>query len=94
MNIVPSRFLSFLRYGGLRGHFSQYGEDVFLHKFFRGQRNGFYIDVGAHHPFQLSNTAYLWANGWNGVNVDASSAAIRLFNRVRPSDLKIHAAVV
>lgn len=94
MNIVFSRLLSFLRYGGLRGHFSQYGEDVFLHKFFRGQKKGFYIDVGAHHPFQLSNTAYLWISGWNGINVDASEAAVRLFNRVRPLDLNIHAAVV
>jgi len=94
MNIKFSRFLSFLRYGGLRGHFSQYGEDVFLHKFFRGQRKGFYIDVGAHHPFQLSNTAYLWISGWNGVNVDASKKAIELFTQVRPMDVNICSAIV
>jgi hypothetical protein len=94
MNIKFNRFLSFLRYGGLRGHFSQYGEDVFLHKFFRGQRKGFYIDVGAHHPFQLSNTAYLWISGWNGVNVDASKKAAELFTQVRPMDVNICAAIV
>jgi FkbM family methyltransferase len=94
MNIKLARFFKFLGYGGLRGHFSQYGEDVFLHKFFRGKKNGFYIDVGAHHPFQLSNTAYLWISGWNGVNVDASEKAIQLFSRVRPHDLNIRAAVV
>lgn len=94
MILKISRFLKFLRYGGLRGHFSQYGEDVFLHKFFRGQKNGFYIDVGAHHPFQLSNTAYLWIGGWNGVNIDASEKAIEVFSRVRPRDLNIRAAVV
>lgn len=94
MNVKISRFLSFLRYGGLRGHFSQYGEDVFLHKFFRGQKKGFYIDVGAHHPFQLSNTAYLWIAGWNGVNVDASKKAIELFSQVRPKDFNICTAIV
>lgn len=52
------------------------------------------MDIGAHHPFQLSNTAYLWLQGWNGINVDASEEAIRLFNRVRHRDLNIHAAVV
>jgi hypothetical protein len=94
MSIKFNRFMSLFRYGGLRGHFSQYGEDVFLHKFFRGKKTGFYIDVGAHHPFQLSNTAYLWLGGWNGVNVDASEEAIVLFEKVRPMDENIHAAVV
>lgn len=89
-----SRFVKFLTYGGLRGHFAQYGEDVFLHKFFRGQRNGFYIDIGAHHPFNLSNTAYLWIGGWNGVNVDASEKSIEIYSKVRPLDLNIRAAVV
>jgi len=91
--LIPRLFKCF-RYGGLHGHFSQYGEDVFLHKFFRGQKNGFYIDVGAHHPFRLSNTAFLWLMGWNGVNIDASAEAIRLFQLVRPRDLNIHAAIV
>lgn len=78
MKVKLARLLKFLGYGGLRGHFGQYGEDTFLRKFFRG-RPGFYIDVGAHHPFQLSNTAGLWLEGWNGVNIDASREAIRLF---------------
>ncbi|MGB4346190.1 MAG: FkbM family methyltransferase [Burkholderiaceae bacterium] len=94
MKIVISRLFKFLSHGGLRGHFSQYGEDVFLHKFFRGKRNGYYIDIGAHHPFELSNTAHLWLSGWNGINVDASAATIASFDKVRKADLNIHAAVV
>lgn len=75
-------------------HFSQYGEDVFLHKKFRNQREGwFYVDVGAHHPYHLSNTAYLWTLGWNGMNVDASPQAVEAFKKARPDDLNIHAAV-
>lgn len=94
MKIVISRLFKFFSHGGLRGHFSQYGEDVFLHKFFRGKRNGYYIDIGAHHPFQLSNTAHLWLTGWNGINVDANAATITSFKKVRKNDLNIHAAVV
>ncbi len=94
MKLLIPRLAKFLRYGGLRGHFGQYAEDVFLRKYFRGSSDGFYIDIGAHHPFQLSNTAGLWLAGWNGINIDASAAAIRLFNKIRPGDQNIHAAVV
>ena len=71
------------------------GEDVILHKLFGSKfANGFYIDVGAHHPFRQSNTAYLWLLGWNGVNVDASRKAIDLFRKVRPGDENVWTAVV
>lgn len=90
-----SRILKFLRGGSLRVHFSQYGEDVILHKLFGSKfSDGFYIDAGAHHPFRQSNTAYLWLMGWRGINVDASKAAIRQFDRVRSSDLNLWSAIV
>lgn len=81
--------------GAARLHFSQYGEDIVLHKRFRNpSHNFYYIDVGAHHPYHLSNTVDLWCKGWGGVNVDASGAVIEKFNSDRPGDLNIHAAVV
>lgn len=93
MKVKLARLTKLLSHGGLRGHFGQYGEDTFLRKFFRSHI-GFYIDVGAHHPFQLSNTAGLWLGGWNGINIDASREAIRLFEKVRPADTNLFAAVV
>lgn len=90
-----SRILKFLHEGSLRVHFSQYGEDVILHKLFGSKfSKGFYVDVGAHHPFRQSNTAYLWLLGWNGINVDASKTCIEKFNKVRSGDLNIWSAVV
>ena len=90
-----SRLIKLLWQGSLRVHFSQYGEDVILHKLFGSKfRDGFYIDVGAHHPFRQSNTAYLWLLGWNGVNVDASAAAIKVFNQIRSQDVNLWSAVV
>ena len=82
MKYKISRILKLLFSGSLHLHSSQYGEDVYLHKKFRRYSgNGFYIDIGAHHPFKISNTSYLWALGWNGVNVDAGSVTINFFKQ-------------
>jgi FkbM family methyltransferase len=95
MKFKLGRLISIIKSRQLKYHTAQYGEDVFLHKRFRRMfSKGFYIDVGAHHPYAISNTAYLWALGWNGINVDASQIAIEKFNRARPGDLNICAAVV
>lgn len=78
-----------------RLHFSQHGEDVVIHKLFdKKLNNGFYIDIGAHHPFRQSNTAYLWLKGWNGINVDASQVSIEKFNKIRKKDTNLWAAIV
>ena len=90
------------RHGSIRVRFSQYGEDTMIRKLFSknegfyilNKKEGFYIDVGAHHPFRQSNTAYLWCLGWNGVNVDASARSIDLFRKIRPEDTNICCAVV
>ena len=95
MKYKTKRLLSLLFKGGVNIHSSQYGEDIYLHKKFRRMENpGFYVDIGAHHPFRLSNTAYLWALGWNGLNVDASKYTVELFNKLRPSDINLWNAVV
>ena len=39
--------------------YSQEGEDMILRRIFEGHKNGFYIDVGAHHPRRFSNTFFL-----------------------------------
>lgn len=81
------------RNGSVRVRFSQYGEDTIIRKLFN-RRHGFYVDVGAHHPFRQSNTAYLWCLGWNGVNVDANPRCIEIFRKVRPGDINIWSAIV
>jgi len=81
--------------GGLKGHFGQYGEDILIHKIFSKRvDNGFYVDIGSFHPFQYSNTAYLWLKGWSGINVDANQKTIAKFKSVRPDDINIYGAVV
>jgi FkbM family methyltransferase len=81
--------------GGLKGHFGQWAEDVLVRKFFSKDKvTGTYLDIGAYHPFKLSNTAHLWIMGWSGINIDANPNTIRLFNKYRPSDKNIWTAVI
>lgn len=81
--------------GNIKGHFGQYGEDILIHKIFSKRvESGFYVDIGSFHPYQYSNTAYLWLKGWSGINVDANARSIMKFNKVRPNDINIHAAVI
>jgi FkbM family methyltransferase len=79
--------------------FSSYGEDLILRRIFfspdRGRviKNGFYVDIGAHHPILASNTYFFYLNGWSGINVEANPAAIDAFERVRPNDINLTFAI-
>ena len=72
---------------------SQEGEDMILLRFFEYRRDGFYVDVGAHHPRRFSNTCALYRRGWHGINIDATPGAMQAFRRERPRDVNIEAAV-
>ena len=73
--------------------YSFVGEDMVLRRIFNEKTKGFYVDVGAHHPRLYSNTYYFYKKGWRGINIDAMPGSMRLFNRLRPKDINIEAAV-
>lgn len=79
------------------GHisYSQHGEDLFILGLFYRLKisRGRYLDLGAHHPEHISNTAALYKHGWTGANVDASEKAIELFKKARPHDININAGI-
>src|SRR6266498_1513741 len=67
-------------------HFSQLGEDCVIWHHYKTVNNGFFVDIGCHHPFRYSNTALLSLfNGWRGINVDADAMAIELFRQYDPT---------
>ena len=74
-------------------HFAQFGEDILVSTIFRNIKKGFYIDIGAYHPFKGSLTYNLYKKGWQGVNIDLSKASIELFQIARPSDTNINCAI-
>jgi FkbM family methyltransferase len=73
--------------------FSQSGEDMVLRNLLRDKKNGFFVDVGAHHPIRFSNTFYFYLRGWKGINIDPVPGIMDLFNKMRPEDINLEIAV-
>ena len=76
--------------------YSWEGEDILVNKIMRdlfGVQKGFYVDIGAHHPFVLSNTALLYSQGWRGINIDAMPGSMALFKTHRPEDINLEIAI-
>ena len=69
------------------------GEDIAIDKKKKKKNNGFYLDVGAHHPIQRNNTNLLFKRGWEGINVDTNEFSIDLFNYLRPNDSNVQTAI-
>ena len=74
-------------------HLGEFGEDVFVRRFFKKTSKGFYVDVGAYHPTKGSLTYDLYKNNWTGMNIDLSKISIDLFNISRPKDINLRTAV-
>lgn len=79
--------------GFARTYFSQWGEDIVLAGLFANQKSGFYVDVGAYHPFHYSNTHLLYRKGWRGVNIDPNPSSITLFRFHRGRDTNVNYGV-
>lgn len=73
--------------------FAQEGEDSILDRFLNYKKEGFYIDIGAHHPRRFSNTYIFYQRGWTGINIDAMPGAMDLFNKERPRDLNLEIGI-
>lgn len=73
--------------------YSQEGEDLIVAKLLKGATKGLYVDVGAYHPFKLSNTYLLYKQGLRGINIDPSPTSKKLFEKARPSDTFINTAI-
>jgi FkbM family methyltransferase len=76
-----------------RVSWSQEGEDLILARLLEGVSSGFFVDVGAHHPFRFSNTAYFSERGWTGINVEPDPFGAELISRFRPRDVTLNVGV-
>tara|TARA_B100001142_G_C14297319_1_gene641389 strand:- start:186 stop:890 length:705 start_codon:yes stop_codon:yes gene_type:complete len=74
-------------------HLGEFGEDIFIRRFFKNEKKGFYVDIGCYHPIKGSLTYYLFKEGWLGLNVDISKTSIDLFKMSRPKDYNVNAAI-
>ena len=71
--------------------FSERGEDILLADL--EQASGFYVDVGAHHPFRFSTTARLANAGWRGVCFDVTPAVPSDFELYREGSLAFRSLI-
>ena len=79
--------------GYLNDSYAQEGEDIFLDCLFKSKPNGFYVDIGAHHPIRFSNTYKFYRKGWQGINIDATPGSMAPFNNLRPNDINLEIPV-
>jgi FkbM family methyltransferase len=75
----------------VRRSYSQHGEDAFIVEFLSQYdlKNSIYIDVGANHPSDISNSYLLYRKGYRGIIVEPNQEFIRLFRRFRPGDIAL-----
>jgi len=73
--------------------FSQEGEDVLLSRIFTNKKEGFFVDIGAHHPKRFSNTFLFYQLGWRGINIEPNQDVKRLFETIRPNDINLGIAI-
>lgn len=77
------------RYGGIT--YSQTGADLLILNLCEllGIAHPSYLDIGAHHPTDISNTALLYARGSRGFNVEANPDLMNQFYIDRKEDTNI-----
>ena len=73
--------------------YSQQGEDLVVNCLLQWNTTGFYIDIGAHHPFRYSNTHLFYLKGWHGINIDPRPGIAADFSRYRPNDINLEVGV-
>jgi len=73
--------------------FSQQAEDLHIQRILGDKPNGFYVDIGAYHPFQYSNTQLFYSKGWRGINIEPNPENFKLFEECRPADINLNIAV-
>ncbi|HSD07373.1 FkbM family methyltransferase [Flavobacterium sp.] len=75
--------------------YSQCGEDLIVKFIFDNLniKNPSYIDIGAHHPFYISNTALFYQNGSVGINIEPDPALFEAFVKDRKNDKNLNIGI-
>lgn len=75
--------------------YAQAGEDIIVDFIFDSLkiRDMSYLDIGANHPWQLSNTYYFYQKGFRGVCVEPDFELCELIRRHRPEDICLNIGV-
>lgn len=77
----------------LNNSYGQEGEDILLQRLFSELREGFYVDIGAHHPVRFSNTFSFYKKGWSGINIEPNPEMYSHFQKKRARDINLNCGV-
>ena len=74
---------------------SQDNQDKYLETYiFKGYKNGFYVDVGAHDGISINNTLYFEKNNnWRGINIEPIKKVFDKLVINRPNNINLNCAV-
>lgn len=72
--------------------YSQTGEDLIIKHYFDsvGITKPSYIDIGAHDPFFLNNTALFYLSGSRGISIEPDPVLFEKFIKARPKDVNLN----
>ncbi len=75
--------------------YAQHGDDIIMLCIFHQLKiyGASWLDIGAHHPFHLSNTALFYQRGGRGINVEPNPDLMKEFRKHRPEDINLCAGV-
>lgn len=73
--------------------YSQDYEDIILFSVLKDVNKGFYIDVGANDPWQLSVTKAFYEKGWSGINIEPLKSCYELLVLDRERDINLNMGV-
>ena len=75
--------------------FSQSGEDLIVRFIFNsiGIKRPSYIDIGAHHPNYLNNTAIFYLEGSHGINIEPDPNLFSKFRQYRRRDINLNLGI-
>lgn len=75
--------------------YSQQGEDLVIAKLLKtiGVQKPFYIDIGANHPVDLSNTYLFYKRGGSGILIEPDHTLCEKIKSKRPRDICIEAGI-
>jgi FkbM family methyltransferase len=75
--------------------YSQCGEDMIIDFMLPPQadKKWTWLDIGAHHPTWLNNTAFFYEKGYHGINIEADPRLIQRFYDTREKDLNLNIAI-
>lgn len=83
------------RWRDAKHSYAQAGEDLIIDFIARAMRidEVTYLDIGAHHPVQFSNTYLFYKRGFRGVLVEPDPELMASIKRARPRDICVEAGV-